>query len=110
MDNETIELVARALMLAKGLSPDALYQHHEWEDWPVDQRHEYVCAITNKSMVQLSHKAWRMRSEEAKAVLTALTAAGWQRAPDGHAVVAVEKLEAENELLRHELQYGADHT
>lgn len=67
-----IEAMARALCHARGLNPDTLYQHHEWEDWPVDERQEHTDPFTREQHVTLMHRGWRKRVPDATAALTAL--------------------------------------
>lgn len=69
---DAVEDVARAISTAKGINPDAIYQHHEGEDWPVDDRREYVDAFSGEKRVMLSHKAWRRSEKFATAALAAL--------------------------------------
>lgn len=78
---DPIEIMARAISRTRNLNPDALYQHHEHENWPEDHRNEYVCAITDKPMVQIFHRAWRRHEAAATAALSALTEAGYAVVP-----------------------------
>lgn len=68
---DMIEAMARAILRSAGMSPDTLYQHHEWEDWPVDAREEYVDAYTGERRVIVTHLAWRHRAAAAQAALEA---------------------------------------
>jgi hypothetical protein len=45
-----VETVARAIHGAKmpGHNPDCLYEHHEWDKWPVDDRREYADPFTGQ--------------------------------------------------------------
>lgn len=81
MTTPLIEAIARALSNAKGLSPDALYQHNDYEDWPEDHRNEYICSITGNPVVQVFHRAWRRHESAAQAALTAITEAGYAVLP-----------------------------
>ncbi len=71
---DLVERVARAIHSAKmtGHNPDCLYEHHEHEKWPVDDRREYRDAFTDELRVQLFHKAWRHYEEAARAALAAI--------------------------------------
>lgn len=71
---DEVEAVARAICATRGLSPDALYQHHEWEPWPIDRRDEYV-GLGGEVRINLMHYAWRRHTESAEAVIAALDAA-----------------------------------
>jgi hypothetical protein len=81
MDNETIELVARIIAPSRWTVFDAhlasVKRKYKGQNiaWPEDQ-------FQDKQSMSL-----------AKAVLTALTASGWQRVPEGHVVVPVEQLQ-----------------
>ncbi len=69
-----LERVARAIHGAKMPShnPDCLYEHHEWDKWPVDDRREYADPFTGQPRVQLFHKAWRHYEEAARAAIAAM--------------------------------------
>lgn len=83
-DDATVERVARAILAVKDLSGDTLYQHHEWEDWPTDERTEYKDAFTGEPRIMLFHKAWRCREKEARAAIAALSLTPAQEEkPDG---------------------------
>ena len=69
---EDVEKAAIAICAARSGSPDCLYQHHEWETWPVDNRHEYKDAFTGEARVTLSHFAWRHWADAATAALSAI--------------------------------------
>jgi len=69
---EDVEKVARAICQVKTGNPDCLYQHNEWEKWPVDNRHEYKDAFTGEARVTLSHFAWRHWADAATAALSAI--------------------------------------
>lgn len=71
---DEVEAVARAICATRGLSPDALYQHHEWEPWPIDRRDEYV-GLGGEVRINLMHYAWRHHTERAQAAIAALDAA-----------------------------------
>lgn len=73
---DPIEIMARAMSAARNLSPDSLYQHNDYEDWPEDHRNEYICAITGKPMVAIFHRAWRRHEEAARASYEAMCEAG----------------------------------
>ena len=73
---DVVEAVARAIHGAKmpGHNPDCLYEHHDYEPWPVDDRREYADPFTGKPRVQLFHKAWRRYESAATAAITAYEA------------------------------------
>lgn len=73
---DEVEAVARAIHGAKmvGHNPDCLYQHHDHEDWPVDDRREYADPFTGEPRVQLFHKAWRRYETAALAAIAAMQA------------------------------------
>ncbi len=68
-----IEAAARAIYRQSDLDPDTLYEHHEWEKWPVDERREYVDVLSGEPRVSLMHRGWRKRTAHARAALTAAT-------------------------------------
>jgi len=82
---DEVERVARAIHGVKmeGHNPDCLYEHHEWEKWPVDDRREYADPFTGATRVQLFHMAWRRYESAAQAAIAAMREhmlpAGWQR-------------------------------
>jgi hypothetical protein len=67
-DDPLVEAVARVMCEAKGHSPDTLYEHHEWEEWPVDQRRDYV-GLDGSQHVNLMHYAWRRYEKAARAII-----------------------------------------
>lgn len=69
--DEVVERVARAIYRQSDLDPDTLYEHHEWEKWPVDERREFVDAISGEPRVSLMHRGWRKRTLHARAALSA---------------------------------------
>lgn len=69
---EAVERVARAIYRQHDLDPDTLYEHHEWEKWPVDERRDYVDAISGEPRVSLMHRGWRKRTRHARAAIEAL--------------------------------------
>lgn len=71
IDVEAIEAVARAICLTTGLSPDSLYEHHEWEDWPCDRRDEYI-DFRGEKRTRLMHFGWRKWAKVATAALAAM--------------------------------------
>jgi hypothetical protein len=71
LSEERVEAVARAIYRQSNLDPDTLYEHHEWEKWPVDERREYVDAISGEPRVSLMHRGWRKRTAHARAALSA---------------------------------------
>lgn len=77
---DEVEAVARAISAARGLTPDSLYAHHEWEDWPVDKRDEYV-GLDGEVRVNLMHYAWRHHTDTAQAAIAALDAARGKAEP-----------------------------
>lgn len=70
---DEVVAVARAICATRGLSPDRLYQHHEWEPWPIDRRDEYV-GLDGEVRISLMHYAWRRHTERAEAAIAALDA------------------------------------
>lgn len=78
---DIVEIMARAMSAARNLSPDSLYQHNDYEDWPEDHRNEYICVITGKPMVAIFHRAWRHHEAAARAALAALAQADFAIVP-----------------------------
>ena len=72
--DDLVERVARAIHSVKmsGHNPDCLYQHHDYESWPVDDRREYADPFTGEPRVQLFHKAWRHYEAAARAAIAAV--------------------------------------
>ncbi len=70
---EDVERVARAIHATKGTNPDCLYEHHEHEKWPVDERQEYADPFSGEPRVRLMHRAWRRSEPAARAAIAALS-------------------------------------
>lgn len=71
-DDKRVEVVARLLIEQRGVNPDSLYQHHEWEDFPIDERRDYADPFTGEPRSCLMHRAWKKRIPDAKQILAAL--------------------------------------
>lgn len=67
-----VEAGARAATEVKGIGPDSLYQHHEWENWPADETQTYHDVINGGERTILLHRAWRRRSAEIEAAILAI--------------------------------------
>lgn len=70
-----VERLARKLVEQRGVNPDALYQHHEWEDYLTDERIERKDVFNGEPRVLLMHRAWRGRAKDAREILAMLAAA-----------------------------------
>ena len=88
---DEVEAVARAICATRGLSPDALYQHHEWEPWPIDRRDEYV-GLDGEVRINLMHYAWRRHTERAEAAIAALDAARGKAEPVARALTDPQRM------------------
>ena len=71
LKGEDVERVARAIWEVEGHDAGTLYQHEEFEDWPVDQRQEYTLPGEEKRVV-LMHYGWRKREKQARAAIAAM--------------------------------------
>lgn len=69
--DEVVERASRAISTERGLNPDCLYQHEEYEPWPADEREEYPDAFSGEKRVRLMHRAWRRHANSARAALSA---------------------------------------
>ncbi len=92
------EALARALWTAKGFEVCTLHQHHEWEDWPTDERTEHQ-DFDGKTVVTLLHFAWRKMLPQADAIL----ASDWLKA---HTAAAAEAERAACEAVARKNSLG----
>jgi hypothetical protein len=77
--DDVVERAARAISTERGLNPDCLYQHEEYEPWPADEREEYPDAFSGEKRVRLMHRAWRRHANSARAALSAALDIGGDR-------------------------------
>lgn len=90
---DEVQRVARAIHGAKmeGHNPDCLYEHHECENWPVDDRREYADPFTGKTRVQLFHKAWRRYESAAQAAIAAMRPASGELVDDVELTIVAKR-------------------